>query len=62
MRKLDAKEPWRADKLEADLETARDNLRGLDRNIRKILGRDLPDGETGPLQPPLRFALYFINL
>lgn len=56
MRKLDAREPWGADKLEAELEAARDNLRGLDRNIRKILGRDLPDGETGSLQPSPRLA------
>ena len=62
MRKLDSKEPWGADKLEAELETARDNLRGLDRNIRKILGQDLPDGETGPLQPPSRYVLYYFNL
>lgn len=55
MRKLDSREPWGADKLEAELEAARDNLRGLDRNIRKILGRDLPDGETGSLQPSPRF-------
>lgn len=52
MRKLDAQEAWGADKLEAQLEAARDGLRGLDRSIRKILGRDLPDGENGPIQPP----------
>lgn len=51
MRKLDA-ETWGAEKLEAQLETARDGLRSLERNIRKIMGRDLPDGESGPLQPP----------
>ncbi|XP_012217379.1 pinin [Linepithema humile] len=52
MRKLDCQEIWDAERLEAQLEAARDGLRGLDRSIRKILGRDLPDGESGPLQPP----------
>ncbi|KAG7199296.1 hypothetical protein KM043_018151 [Ampulex compressa] len=52
MRKLDLQEAWGADRLEAQLEAARDGLRGLDRSIRKILGRDLPDGENGPPQPP----------
>ncbi|EFN77246.1 pinin [Harpegnathos saltator] len=52
MRKLDYQETWKAEGLEAQLEAARDDLRGLDRSIRKILGRDLPDGENGPLQPP----------
>lgn len=52
MRKLDYQETWRAEGLEAQLEAARDDLRGLDRSIRKILGRDLPDGENGPLQLP----------
>ncbi|XP_034189661.1 desmosome associated protein-like protein pinnin isoform X1 [Osmia lignaria lignaria] len=52
MRKLDVQEAWGAERLEAQLEAARDGLRGLDRSIRKILGRDLPDGENGPLQPP----------
>lgn len=56
MRKLDSQEPWGADRLEAQLEAARDGLRGLDRSIRKILGRDLPDGENGPLQPPPRLS------
>ncbi|XP_076662393.1 desmosome associated protein-like protein pinnin isoform X2 [Halictus rubicundus] len=56
MRKLDAQEAWGADKLEAQLEAARDGLRGLDRSIRKILGRDLPDGENGPIQPPPRLS------
>ncbi|KAL6422265.1 hypothetical protein ACFW04_010554 [Cataglyphis niger] len=51
MRKLDP-EIWGAERLEAQLEAARDGLRGLDRSIRKILGRDLPDGEGGSLQPP----------
>ncbi|XP_050463176.1 pinin [Cataglyphis hispanica] len=50
MRKLDP-EIWGAERLEAQLEAARDGLRGLDRSIRKILGRDLPDGESGSLQP-----------
>lgn len=50
MRKLDCQEQWGAERLEAQLEIARDGLRGLDRSIRKILGRDLPDGESGPLQ------------
>ncbi|XP_024871160.1 pinin [Temnothorax curvispinosus] len=50
MRKLDCQELWGADRLEAQLEVARDGLRGLDRSIRKILGRDIPDGESGPLQ------------
>ncbi|KAL0123339.1 hypothetical protein PUN28_005700 [Cardiocondyla obscurior] len=50
MRKLDYQELWGADRLEAQLELARDGLRGLDRSIRKILGRDVPDGESGPLQ------------
>ncbi|CAL7943085.1 unnamed protein product [Xylocopa violacea] len=52
MRKLDTQEAWGAERLEAQLEAARDGLRGLDRSIRKILGRDLPDGENGPPQPP----------
>lgn len=52
MRKIDYQETWRAEGLEAQLEAARDDLRGLDRSIRKILGRDLPDGENGPLQLP----------
>lgn len=50
MRKLDSKETWGAERLEADLEAARDGLRDLDRDIRKILGRDLPDSENGQLQ------------
>ncbi|XP_043669829.1 pinin isoform X2 [Vespula pensylvanica] len=56
MRKLESQEPWGADRLEAQLEAARDGLRGLDRSIRKILGRDLPDGENGPIQPPPRLS------
>ncbi|XP_053979126.1 pinin [Hylaeus anthracinus] len=56
MRKLDPQEAWGADRLEAQLEAARDGLRGLDRSIRKILGRDLPDGENGPVQPPPRLT------
>ncbi|XP_017767404.1 PREDICTED: pinin [Eufriesea mexicana] len=56
MRKLDTQEAWGAERLEAQLEAARDGLRGLDRSIRKILGRDLPDGENGPLQPPPRLS------
>lgn len=65
MRKLDCQEQWGADRLEAQLEAARDGLRGLDRNIRKILGRDLPDGESGPLQSRLylikKYLIYFLN-
>jgi len=64
MRKLDCQELWGADKLEAQLEVARDGLRGLDRSIRKILGRDLPDGESGPLQSRLYLIqnlIYFLN-
>lgn len=65
MRKLDL-EIWGAERLEAQLEAARDGLRGLDRSIRKILGRDLPDGESGPLQPSRlyfiqKFSTYFVN-
>lgn len=61
MRKLDYQETWKAEGLEAQLEVARDDLRGLDRSIRKILGRDLPDGENGPLQPPrLDLSRYFL--
>lgn len=65
MRKLDL-EIWGAERLEAQLEAARDGLRGLDRSIRKILGRDLPDGESGPLQPSRlylikKFLIYFLN-
>ncbi|RLU18898.1 hypothetical protein DMN91_009256 [Ooceraea biroi] len=52
MRKLNPQEVWGAERWESELETARDGLRGLDRRIRKILGRDLPDGESGPLQSP----------
>lgn len=54
MRRLDNKEGWGAERLEAELEAARDGLRGLDRDIRKILGRDLPDSENGALQPSSR--------
>lgn len=54
MRRLDSKETWGAERLEAELEAARDGLRGLDRDIRKILGRDLPDGENGPVQSSQR--------
>lgn len=53
MPKLDIRESWGAEKLEAELEAARDSLRCLDRNIQKILGRDPPDGEN-PLQPTAR--------
>ncbi|XP_012269318.1 pinin [Athalia rosae] len=53
MRKLEARESWGAERLEAELESARDSLRGLDRSIQKILGRDPPDGEN-PLQPTAR--------
>lgn len=60
MRKLDTQEAWGAERLEAQLEAARDGLRGLDRSIRKILGRDLLDGENGPLQPPPRLNYKFI--
>lgn len=52
MRELNSQELWGAEKLESELEVARDGLRGLDRSIRKILGRDLPESESGPLQPP----------
>lgn len=41
---------WGADKLEAELAAAKDDLRGLEKNIRKILGRDAPDGENGLAQ------------
>lgn len=65
MRKLDP-EIWGAERLEAQLEAARDGLRGLDRSIRKILGRDLPDGESGSLQPPRLYlikkcSIYLLN-
>ncbi|XP_066584263.1 pinin [Prorops nasuta] len=56
MRKLEPQDLWGADKIEAQLEAARDGLRGLDRSIRKILGRDLPDGENGPPQPIPRIS------
>lgn len=62
MQKLDLKEAWGADKLEAELESARDELRGLDKNIRKILGKDLPDGENAPLQQTQRFTTRLSNL
>jgi len=52
MRKLNSQEIWGAERWESELEAARDGLRGLDRSIRKILGRDLPDGESGSLQQP----------
>ncbi|XP_057340814.1 pinin [Microplitis mediator] len=54
MRRLDSKENWGADKLEAELQAARDGLRELDRDIRKILGRDLPDTENGLNQQSVR--------
>ncbi|KAJ8670435.1 hypothetical protein QAD02_001694 [Eretmocerus hayati] len=45
------RELWGADKLEAQLAAAKDDLRGLEKNIRKILGRDSqPDGENGSFQ------------
>ncbi|XP_011502608.1 PREDICTED: pinin [Ceratosolen solmsi marchali] len=44
------KELWGAEKLEAELEAAKDDLRGLEKNIRKILGRDVPEGENGAVQ------------
>lgn len=56
MRRLDSQETWVAEKLEAQLEAARDDLRGLDRSIRKILGRDLPDGENASV--PSRLDLF----
>lgn len=59
MRKLELSENWGADKLEAQLEAARDGLRGLDRSIRKILGRDLPEGENGPVQSSPRLIRLF---
>lgn len=66
MRKLECQEQWGAEKLEAQLEVARDGLRGLDRSIRKILGRDVPDGESGPLQSRLylipKSLIHFLNL
>ncbi|XP_012149097.1 desmosome associated protein-like protein pinnin isoform X1 [Megachile rotundata] len=61
MRKLDVQEAWGAERLEAQLEAARDGLRGLDRSIRKILGRDLPDGENGPIQPPPRLNTHRLS-
>lgn len=63
MRKLDPRERdnWGADRIEAELEAARDGLRGLDRNIRKILGRDLPDTENGgQQQSPRYYSVCFI--
>ncbi|XP_014212452.1 pinin [Copidosoma floridanum] len=45
------REIWGAEKLEAELEAAKDGLRGLEKNIRKILGRDVPDGENGAVAP-----------
>lgn len=54
MRRLDSKENWGADKLEAELQAARDGLRELERDIRKILGRDLPDTENGLNQQSVR--------
>ncbi|XP_034952105.1 pinin [Chelonus insularis] len=56
MRRLDSKDILGADKLEEKLEAARDGLRELDRDIRKILGRDLPDGENGPNQQSTRIV------
>lgn len=55
MRRLDSKDTWGAERLEAELEIARDGLRGLDRDIRKILGRDLPDGENATIQSSPRY-------
>ncbi|XP_063972117.1 pinin [Diachasmimorpha longicaudata] len=49
MRRLDSKE-YGSERLEAELEAARDGLRCLDKDIRKILGRDLPEGENAPTQ------------
>jgi hypothetical protein len=50
------KELWGAEKLEAELEAAKDDLRGLEKNIRKILGRDVPEGENGAAQAANRLA------
>ncbi|XP_020299862.1 pinin [Pseudomyrmex gracilis] len=52
MRKLDCQETESPEALQAQLDAARDGLRNLDRNIRKMLGRDVSDGEGVPLQPP----------
>ena len=38
---------WDADELKAQLDAARGNLRGLEKDIRKILGRDVAEGENG---------------
>lgn len=54
MRHLDSLDNAGADKLEAELQAARDGLRELDRDIRKILGRDLPDTENGMNQQSVR--------
>ncbi|KAL7298354.1 hypothetical protein TKK_0008697 [Trichogramma kaykai] len=51
------KESWGADNLEAQLEAARDGLRGLEKNIRKILGRDVAEGENGTVPATARLNL-----
>ncbi|KAG8035329.1 hypothetical protein G9C98_006775 [Cotesia typhae] len=56
MRHLDSLDNPGADKLEAELQAARDGLRELDRDIRKILGRDLPDTENGMNQQSVRIG------
>lgn len=50
-------EPCGAKQLEAELEAAREGLRDLDHDIRKIHGRELPNGgnRTAPRSP--RFVL-----
>lgn len=58
MRKLDCQETESPEALQAQLDAARDGLRNLDRNIRKMLGRDVSDGEGVPLQPP-RLHIYY---
>lgn len=55
------KEAWVAEKLEAELEAAKDDLRGLEKNIRKILGRDVPEGENGAAPTPVRFVNFLFS-
>ncbi|XP_043275536.1 pinin [Venturia canescens] len=56
MRRLNSMEPCGAKRLEAELEAAREGLRDLDHDIRKIHGRELPNGgnRTAPRSPSLR--------
>lgn len=61
-KRTNMKELWGAAKLEAELAAAKEDLRGVEKNIRKILGRDAPDGENGVVQQNNRYDLCLVFL